>query len=483
MAASPWHPALLAAAVLQSAASYGFQKDEPATTFDKVMVSLKGETFDEGKLAVLATGTDSDAFDCLEIAEFLKQFTFSSGRLQALTIVSQTKNCTGASSIIKPDACDALAAGMSGFDKATAEKLLGNAVPGARAEFILDGAISEMVQLQEATALGSEAIEVLLSEMKQTIVVSEKLTSIERFLQETPKQFTALQVTVLARNLEHENARMDFARMIRQRVVGLSCANLLQILDSLPFTDGKLSFIEEMSFNLVDPQNKHVLIAQLAFQGSKTAAARILGDICGRSPPNNPTFGRVEGDPVVLIIDKSGSMTTRFELGGKSYSRDEFCMQELEAVLKGLLPTSRFNVIPFSSDARPVFGDAVLVSEENINEAIAKTADFGVGGSTNAYAALKRAYGFATSPQQIYFLSDGVPNKSSPDILAAIDSFDKGRRIPVNSIVFALPGYDEGASKFMESVAKKTGGFFRAVESKLPAEGVTLTPITDAIVV
>lgn len=196
---------------------------------------------------------------------------------------------------------------------------------------------------------------------------------------------------------------------------------------------------------------------------TKKKAAVELEDVCPVSK-NNPVFGVVKGDPVIIVVDKSGSMQSKFTLDGKEWTRNSFCNEQLAEVLTGLSPQSRFNVITYSSGVSKVFTDVVQASKDNVESAIAKVRSVPASGSTNSEAALRAAYENPTDPQQIYFLTDGRPNTTPSSILSQVDAWDKGRHIPVNGIVFLMPGGDEVAKKFMFDLSEKTHGAFNAIE-------------------
>jgi len=176
----------------------------------------------------------------------------------------------------------------------------------------------------------------------------------------------------------------------------------------------------------------------------------------------NDVFGRVYGNPIIFVIDESGSMGA---VTGRT--RRTVCRKELENVLKNLTETTKINVIPFSKDAHLAFPSPVPATSEHVNKAMKKVRAFSRGTSTNSEAALELAYNMTTSSAddpQIYFLSDGVPNQNVSTILDRISGWDYGRNIKVNTI-FVGSG-DKGEKKardFMHGLATKTGGTFKEI--------------------
>jgi len=189
---------------------------------------------------------------------------------------------------------------------------------------------------------------------------------------------------------------------------------------------------------------------------------RIIHDSTPEPTPEPTTiFGPVEGDPVVFVIDKSGSMNSIDTFNGVRVSRDSLCYEELAHSLGGLSSSSRFNVVKYAAGASKVFPDVELATLNNVDRALREMKG-GVGGGTNTLDALREAFNMPTAPEKIYFLSDGIPMQATQTILNEVASLDKGRGIPVNTILLH-PDHSGAEAKFMESLAKQTGGVFKAV--------------------
>lgn len=441
----------------------------PQSSFDKVMVALNKEPFDDNRLAVLKTATDTDAFNTTEIASFMKTLSFGSNLIKALQTFAATTSCTNTSSVIDPAASAPILSLFDNFmaasDKAAAAELLAKAIPGTRSTLLTDDQIAELLKFGSAGARNASDFQALLKAVDAKSFSAEKLDVVIQAVRQNPAQFTEAQLRALLAKFPFSGDKKTLLITLEKLIVGLSCAQVARMVKDVSFIDDRLMTLQVLKPNIVDAQNKPDILDAFTFTSEKTRAAAILSDLCGRRPPtNNPVFGVVTGDPVVIVVDKSGSMDTRFTVGGVTYSRDSFCHNELQQVLTSLNPRNRFNVVLFSSGARALFPDAVPATKENVAQAIQWSAG-GVGGSTNSLAALSTAYGMPTSPQAIYFLTDGEPDQAPGSIIASIDGMDRGRNIPVNSIAFLLPGNAPGARSFMQSLANKTHGFFRTVES------------------
>jgi len=249
------------------------------------------------------------------------------------------------------------------------------------------------------------------------------------------------------------------------------------------------------------------------------ATKEVLGNVgVGLPPKNNPIFGVVKGNPVILVIDESTSMDANFTVGDDTFTLRKFCRIQLEKVLEGLPNGTYFNVIRYSSSVVQTFQKPVLVSKISIDaamerwtwrndytpgqdpvEMLREIKIFGLGikhrvnrsTRNEAMEALQLAYATADLPlqlaadgqntprgkvlgsltytlmkqdtPQIYFLASGRPDGGARQILNKIDEFDNGRNIPVNSIALIAPA-DHEAKQFVKDLANKTGGFFRSIE-------------------
>lgn len=133
---------------------------------------------------------------------------------------------------------------------------------------------------------------------------------------------------------------------------------------------------------------------------------------------------RVEPKDVVLVLDTSGSMKGEKMKQAKGAAR--FCLQ-------GLDPRDRFNLICFSTDARPFRESLVAATPENVKNALAFLDGQEALGGTNIYQALLRATGSLDDGERIgmtIFLTDGLPTIDVVDkkqILAAVKKSNRSR--------------------------------------------------------
>lgn len=129
-----------------------------------------------------------------------------------------------------------------------------------------------------------------------------------------------------------------------------------------------------------------------------------------------------------FVIDTSGSMQGQ---------KIEQARGALKFFLGSLKPHDYFNVIPFSTEARPFFESPVDAKKEHIDKALAMVSDIEARGGTNIEDALVRAVdtelpkvdGRTLVPITV-FLTDGLPTVGTTDmsqLLATIKKHNNGR--------------------------------------------------------
>jgi len=199
-----------------------------------------------------------------------------------------------------------------------------------------------------------------------------------------------------------------------------------------------------------------------------------VNDFTGDYCEVDPVFNLVEGNPIVFVVDKSGSMSHKysgyFDKEGKRWSRDSYVHHRLSLILDGLPEFNKpdktfFDVIYFSKSAHKIFTKVVEATPENIATAKTKLKEVPAHGGTNAHQALQLAFG--VDPAVIYFLTDGRPNNgrhnadTSEQILHDVQGWVKGAEIPKIRCVGVFAGKDTGTSKaipFLQQLASWSGG-------------------------
>ena len=114
---------------------------------------------------------------------------------------------------------------------------------------------------------------------------------------------------------------------------------------------------------------------------------------------------------ITFVLDTSGSMSGQKIVQARS---------ALRFFLESLRPEDRFNVIPFSTEARPFFKWPLIATKENIDLALARTLTIEAIGGTNIDDALTQ--GLAADPERgdhvpiLVFLTDGQPTVGQKDL-------------------------------------------------------------------
>jgi uncharacterized protein YegL len=112
---------------------------------------------------------------------------------------------------------------------------------------------------------------------------------------------------------------------------------------------------------------------------------------------------------VSFVVDTSGSMA------GKKM---EQAKAALKFFLEQLKPGDAFNIVPFSTEARPVFPGPVEANRANLDKALGDVAALEARGGTNIGDGLDRVLGAGAwdgRTRMIVFLTDGLPTVGTTD--------------------------------------------------------------------
>ncbi|MBK8098425.1 MAG: VWA domain-containing protein [Planctomycetes bacterium] len=163
---------------------------------------------------------------------------------------------------------------------------------------------------------------------------------------------------------------------------------------------------------------------------------------------------------ITLVIDTSGSMA------GEKIQQARGAVRQF---LQGLSPNDFFNVVAFSTEARPFFASGpVLASKEHVQEALAKVEALEARGGTNIDDALtfalknatpdcyKTTTGTPTLVPITVFLTDGLPTVGQTDVdqlLAQAKAHNSNR-----ARVFAFGVGHDVNTRLLDALATKSGG-------------------------
>lgn len=137
-------------------------------------------------------------------------------------------------------------------------------------------------------------------------------------------------------------------------------------------------------------------------------------------------------------------------------------------VVRRLRPDVQFNMVAFSTDARPWRGTTLVeASERNKRAAIEWLQGLQPSGATNALAALEQAFEFQDA-DHIIFVTDGAPTNSAGkpiepaayrELLDEVKRLNKLRNVVID--VIAITG---GHTDFAVGLARENGGEYVTVE-------------------
>lgn len=164
----------------------------------------------------------------------------------------------------------------------------------------------------------------------------------------------------------------------------------------------------------------------------------------------NPSFKPIEKD-ITFVIDVSGSMTDGKLDKAKEALR--FCIQNLN---KG----DCFNIIRFSTEARPLFNDPQSANKENIGQAMTFIDNLKPIGGTNIDDALTQALQMqrkGNRPYFIAFITDGKPTVGTTDeeqLLGKLKTVNKD-----NVRVFTVGIGDDLNTHLLDKLTEQTRSF------------------------
>lgn len=202
--------------------------------------------------------------------------------------------------------------------------------------------------------------------------------------------------------------------------------------------------------------------------------------VTGTRKPAGPRYATpryyglpVLSDRMVFVLDISGSMATRTVEGG---TRLERAKRELEAVLAKLDKRSKYNIVVFSSGIAAMERGSLKPATRKFLEHSKKfLKKLGPRGATNSYGVLEYVFQNFKDVDTIYFLSDGTPTVGKTTvqerIVQRIHDANRLRGVRIHTIGLLSGRIPRGgledkddAARFMELLAKMTGGKFIRVD-------------------
>ena len=159
----------------------------------------------------------------------------------------------------------------------------------------------------------------------------------------------------------------------------------------------------------------------------------------------------IEAKDVTFVFDTSGSMND----GNKI----EQARRALQTLLSNLNSQDRFNIVTFASDVKPFRDGLTPATKENLEAARAFIADIKAVGGTNIKAALSKALATADEksarPQQIVFLTDGLPTVGETSVEELLSDARKANK-SARMWTFGV-GFDVN-TRLLDGLASENGG-------------------------
>ena len=189
-------------------------------------------------------------------------------------------------------------------------------------------------------------------------------------------------------------------------------------------------------------------------------------------PPKNEVFKKSERPrELIFIIDSSGSMS------GSSIKQAK---DSLNAALKRLNPSDRFNIIDFDSGFEPLYESAVLATNSHLNEAKRFIKKIDADGGTEMLAPIKFALKSRDSDsknylRQIVFITDGQSGNEGAIFNTVEFDIENDRfftigigSAPNSYLLTKLADFGRGAFTYIGSqkeVSQKMNRLFEKLES------------------
>ncbi|MCB9880382.1 MAG: VWA domain-containing protein [Planctomycetes bacterium] len=151
-----------------------------------------------------------------------------------------------------------------------------------------------------------------------------------------------------------------------------------------------------------------------------------------------------------FVLDTSGSMQGQ---------KIEQARGALRFFLQSLRPTDRFNVVPFSTEARPFYSAPVIADETHVKDALEQTKALEARGGTNIHEALTQALSAENDSECVpivVFLTDGLPTVGMTDEKDLLSACRQANGAGARVFVFGV-GNDVN-TRFLDTVADETRG-------------------------
>jgi hypothetical protein len=311
-------------------------------------------------------------------------------------------------------------------------------------------------------------LENLVRSINKVYNSDEKLRIAQSALTSSANFLSSEQTVMLYDSFANVADMLSLTELIKEKIVGLSCDQVMSLMNRFFFDDMKLQALESFKPLILDVENKLEILNSFGQAKAQALASKILVDL----KPKNFLFGNPAGN-VLFLIDISGSMDTNFTtVTGEKMTRLDFVKAEIAKTLRGLDDSAQFNVLGYASGVKIWRGYGLLkATKDNVASAINFTNYLVAYGGTDIHSTLQLAWTFS-GVNTIYLLTDGFPNEgvsNTSTIVTDVRTWYANTPIKVNSIALVMgAGQSEdkpAAKKLMSAIADATAGTYKVLES------------------
>lgn len=423
--------------------------------FNDLLKRVKAQGFEDDQLTLFKTGMLNNTFTSDQVLKVLNTVHFGSGKLDMLRAV--TKNMEDPENSTKI---------LSSFDWADEMSAARTVLKQAKKAYPIKSAQVEVGYIE---AYPADEFATLVSALKKKPFFDEKLVLLQHGFEDRSEGLNSEQVITLLRLFPISYDRVKALKVIEKNILGLTTHEVISILKTFNFDDDRLTTLKAVKDMITTGGNLFYILDLFRFSEDKVKAYEILKDI----KPRSTIYGLVKENPVLFVVDVSGSMDAQFRASGVTFTRLEFVSSELQKVLtQQLTPNQKFNIMIFSTGVSLWKSDFVSGTPENIDDAVVHVKKLRANGGTNIYDALKKSFSFA-NVNGIYFLTDGVPTSGAKTsinaILTDVKKWNSGRNIPIHTTAFLMGSFssDNKAQSrlLMKQLAEASKGVYRAIET------------------
>jgi len=427
--------------------------------YQELLVRMKEASFSDTRDIHLKTTISSFALTCSQVASLVSTYHFESEGINGLDIIKNN--------IVDPQNKDLI---INSFSKTDAKKQVTDLltlIPACKTEGVAPEKFP-FVALPYKDQWNQTDLDVVIRRINKAFFSDGKLQIAEEALTSSSKILTSEQACLLYESFSFPSDMVALTEFVKDRIVGLTCEEVISILNRFAFQSDKLDALEAFKHTIIDVENKLILVDSFTYTTSKERARYILDDL----KPKSYLFGVPTGN-VLFLIDVSGSMNATFILStGQKMNRLDFVRKEVAKTITNFQETTQFNILAYAATVSSWKTDGLQKSSEtNIIDAVNFSKNLTANGGTNMYAALQQAWNI-DGVDTIYLLTDGSPSVGVTDtsrIISDVKVWNAKTPIKINTIAF-LMGTDDSddkpaSRKLMSALAEATNGIYRAIES------------------